>query len=156
MESFYLFTYGTLKSSQAEHAIHCLPPQSIQPAKAKGALWRLREGYPILEVDPNSAVLDATSDAVADWRRALAATASALPPSPEGKWIEGELFEYPLENGALRKMDLWENFQPGIKSPYQRRVIWVQGRSGNDRLAWAYVCYSPPNWATLLNQTSWS
>ena len=156
MSSQYLFTYGTLKSDQPEHAQHCLPPLSILPAQARGALWRLREGYPILQIEPELAVLDASKDNAADWSAALQAGRAGTPPQLEGSWIEGELFEVPLEANALEKMDAWENFIPGVKSPYQRRVIWVKDAHGADRVAWAYVCYSPPDWATLLAETAWN
>jgi gamma-glutamylcyclotransferase (GGCT)/AIG2-like uncharacterized protein YtfP len=156
MSSQYLFTYGTLKSDQPEHPQHCLPPLSIAPAKARGSLWRLREGYPILQVEPELALLDASKDIQADWSRALEAESDGKPPEGDGKWIEGQLFEFPLEAHALAKMDAWENFIPGVKSPYQRRIIWVKDADGADRAAWAYVCYSPPDWATLLNETSWN
>ncbi|MBK1880590.1 gamma-glutamylcyclotransferase family protein [Pelagicoccus mobilis] len=156
MSSQYLFAYGTLKSDQPEHPQHCLPPLSITPAKALGTLWRLREGYPILQVDPSAALLDASKDPLDDWQTALDQQTTAPTTPTEGqKWIEGELFEYPLAPNALDKMDTWENFTPGIKSPYQRRVIWTKDQDGNDRLAWAYVCYSPPNWSTMLTQTRW-
>ncbi|MBD5778320.1 gamma-glutamylcyclotransferase [Pelagicoccus sp. NFK12] len=156
MSSQYLFTYGTLKSDQPEHAQHCLPPLSIVSAKACGTLWRLREGYPILQIEPELALLDASKDLVADWAKALQAEASDSPPQLEGNWIEGQLFEFPLEADVLKKMDAWENFIPGVKSAYQRRLIWVKTADGADRVAWAYVCYSPPNWATMLNETSWN
>jgi len=156
MSSQYLFAYGTLKSDQPEHAQHCLRPLSITPAKTLGTLWRLREGYPILQIDSINALLDASKDPAADWQTATQLQQAATPPKQaEGKWIEGELFEYPLSPKALDTMDTWENFSPGIKSPYQRRIIWVKDRDGSDRIAWAYVCYSPPNWSTLLNQTRW-
>lgn len=156
MSTQFLFTYGTLKNDQPEHAQHCLPPLSIQPAQALGSLWRLREGYPILQIEPELALLDATHDPCADWSAALAKQAAAPAPQLDSPAIEGQLFEYPLEATVLQKMDAWENFVPGIKSPYQRRVIWVKDAHGADRIAWAYVCYSPPNWATLLSETSWN
>ncbi len=156
MSSHYLFAYGTLKSDQPEHAQHCVPPLSLTPAQALGTLWRLREGYPILQIDPALSLLDASSDLVADWSSALQKRADSSHPDHPGKWIEGQLFEYPLEPNSLHKMDKWENFIPGKKSVYQRRVIWVKDANGNDQIAWAYVCYSPPNWATMLNETSWT
>lgn len=156
MSSQYLFAYGTLKSDQPEHAQHCLRPLSITPARTLGYLWRLREGYPILQVDSATALLDASRDAKADWETAGELQAATKPPpEPDGKWIEGELFELPLLPDSLEKMDAWENFTPGIKSAYQRRVIWVKDSAGANKIAWAYVCYSPPNWATMLSQTSW-
>lgn len=155
MSTQFLFAYGTLKSDQPEHSQHCVPPVSITPAKALGSLWRIREGYPILQVEPELALLDATKDLIADWATAKELGEQNEPSLNEGSWIEGELFEYPLEPTALKKMDAWENFVPGIKSPYQRRVIWTKDAEGNDRIAWAYVCYSPPNWATLLKQNRW-
>ncbi|MDQ8186514.1 gamma-glutamylcyclotransferase family protein [Pelagicoccus sp. SDUM812002] len=155
MSTHYLFTYGTLKSDQPEHAQHCLPPLSITPALACGDLWRLREGYPILQVEPELALLDASKDLLADWLAALETESKVTPPELDGKWIEGQLFEFPLEADSLKKMDAWENFIPGVKSVYQRRIIWVKDSDGTDRIAWAYVCYSPPNWATLLDETSW-
>lgn len=156
MSTQYLFTYGTLKSDQPEHAQHCLPPLSITPAKAHGTLWRLREGYPILQIEPKLSVLDASRDLLADWANALEAAGKAKHPELEENWIEGQLFEIPLEPDALKKMDAWENFIPGVKSAYQRRAIWVKDAEGADRVAWAYVCYSPPNWATMMSENCWN
>ena len=156
METLLLFAYGTLKSDQPEHSLHCSPPLSIQPAKARGVLWRLREGYPILQVEPELCLLDATHDLVGDWKRAAEAANGSPPDLADAKWIEGELFEYPLEAQVLRKMDAWENFVPKQRSPYQRRAIWVKDQSGADRVAWAYVRYSPPNWAVQLSATRWT
>lgn len=155
MSSHYLFAYGTLKSDQPEHAQHCTAPLSVTPAKALGTLWRLREGYPILQVDPAVALLDASKDLPSDWSTGLELQTAAKAPNFEDKCIEGELFEYPISPDSLHKMDAWENFTPGIKSPYQRRIIWVQDADGTDRIAWAYVCYSPPNWAVMLSETRW-
>ncbi|MBC2607116.1 gamma-glutamylcyclotransferase family protein [Pelagicoccus albus] len=155
MDTQFLFAYGTLKSDQPEHSIHCVPPLSVEPAKALGSLWRLREGYPILQVDPEQAIVDASLDTKEDWMTALEFSHMHDPVASDQGYIEGELFEYPLEPGSLRKMDEWENFIPGVKSAYQRRVIWVKDSAGKDRIAWAYICYSPPNWAVLLNSNSW-
>lgn len=154
MSSQYLFAYGTLKSDQPEHTRHCVPPISITKARASGTLWRLREGYPILQINPTLSVLDATPDIVADWNQTIKATNK--PPATSTEFhIEGELFEYPLTSNALQKMDAWENFTPGVKSPYQRRAIWIQDPTEQYRIAWAYVCYSPPNWAVMLSEQSW-
>ncbi|MDQ8202265.1 gamma-glutamylcyclotransferase family protein [Pelagicoccus sp. SDUM812003] len=156
MNPIPLFTYGTLMSSQPEHAIHCERPLSTQPAQARGSLWKLREGYPILQIDPNTAILDASADLLADTARAAQIAQTSAPQPAEGKWIQGELMEISPAPDALRKMDEWENFAPGVKSAYQRRMIWIKDQAGLDRAAWAYVCYSPPNWASLLQSDRWS
>lgn len=156
MNTQFLFAYGTLKSDQPEHSQHCIEPLSITPAKAVGSIWRLREGYPILQIDPSYALLDASKDLVADWQNAAELQQAGNAPQDADNWIEGELFEFPLSSHALQKMDTWENFIPGVKSTYQRRVIWVKDADGNDRIAWAYVCYSPPNWATLISENVWN
>lgn len=151
----FLFAYGTLKSDQPEHAAHCPTPLSIAPARAPGELWRLREGYPILKIDPALAAQDATRDPVADWTAAQARSGET-PPAVGGELIEGELHEYPLASGALSKMDAWENFVPGRKGAYSRRIIWVKDAAGRDRLAWAYVCFEPPVGAVPLNARVWN
>lgn len=156
MNTQFLFTYGTLKSDQPEHSLHCIPPISISPAKAAGALWKIREGYPLLQIEPELALLDASKDISSDWQQANEIAARSTSPEIEASWIEGELFEYPISDHILHKMDTWENFVPGVKSTYQRRVIWVKNEEGHDQIAWAYVCYSPPNWATLLHETRWN
>lgn len=156
MTTQFLFTYGTLKSDQPEHSQHCIPPLSITKAKAPGTLWKLREGYPILQIEPEMSLLDATHDLSTDWQKAAKLASKESFPDIETNWIDGELFEYPLEENILHKMDTWENFVPGIKSTYQRRIIWTKDSDGRDRIAWAYVCYSPPNWATMLSEKSWN
>lgn len=151
----FLFAYGTLKSSHPEHAEHAARPLSIQPATACGYLWKLKEGYPILQIDPALAIADATDRAVEDWTLADTRARSGPAPQVQGRWIEGELLAYPLSNDALDPMDAWEGFTPGQRGVYQRRVIRVRDATGSERIAWAYVCFSPPNWATMLNATSW-
>ncbi len=155
MDTQYLFAYGTLKSDQTEHARHCSPPLSIIPAKVPGELWRLREGYPILQIDPAISLLDATASLESDLGRTAKLAAASPAPKLEGPWVRGELFTYPATQEALQKMDTWENFRPGVKSPYQRRMIWTQTDDGEILPAWAYVCYTPPNWATLLDSDTW-
>lgn len=156
METLSLFAYGTLKSTQPEHIHHCRPPLSAGYATVRGTLWRLREGYPILQIDPKLTILDATDNLVADWQKALDIARDTTPPEVnEGKWIEGELFKYVLNPNSLEQMDRWENFTAGIKGTYQRRVIWIKDELGADVPAWAYTCYSPPNWAVQLSETSW-
>ena len=150
-----LFAYGTLKTDQPEHVLHCIPPLSVKPARAAGALWRLREGYPILQIDPTLSLLDATDDPAADWAAAQTLAVNAFDWKPADHWIEGELFEYPLESETLKRMDQWENFQPARPSVYQRRVIPLQDSSGKSRIAWAYVCFSPPQDATRLSANRW-
>lgn len=155
MNTHYLFAYGTLKSDQPEHAAHCSKPISITKARAPGTLWRLREGYPILQIDPKTSLLSATSSPEADWQEAIQLSKGSTPLTSCEHWIEGELFEYPLTSNVLDKMDQWENVSPGTNSPYRRHIIWVQDETEQARAAWAYVCYSPPNWATMLQEQSW-
>lgn len=156
MPSQFLFAYGTLKSDQPEHLQHAEAPISVQAAKAPGNLWRLREGYPILQIDPAFCLLDAGPDLVADWVAALERSRGQPPAPHEGAWIHGELFEYPLTPDILNRMDEWEAFVPGRKSAYQRRAIWLKDQRDRDQVAWAYVCYTPPNWATLLAENTWN
>ncbi len=151
----YLFVYGTLKSTHPQHAVRCEPPNAIARAKAPGALWRLREGYPILQIDGEQTLLDASEDLLGDWAQALSKAEGMRPPAHVGGWIEGELLAYPLQPDILRRMDDWEGFRPGRAGAYQRRVIWTIDESGADRIAWAYVCEAPPRWSTLVNATRW-
>lgn len=155
MSTQFLFAYGTLKSDQPEHSQHCIPPLSITPARALGTLWKIREGYPLMQIDPSIVLLDATKDMSADWQSGREKATRGRGDQHDGNWIQGELFEYPLDPHTLQKMDTWENFVPGIKSPYQRRIIWVKDETGADRIAWAYVCYTPPDWAVQLSENRW-
>lgn len=155
LDTQFLFAYGTLKSDQPEHAAHCVKPLSITPAKVAGRIWRLLEGYPILQVDPKFSLLDASSNMKEDWTQGLELASKGTPDAHDGIWIDGELFEYPLDERSLLKMDEWENFIPGIESSYQRRIIWIKDDQGANRIAWAYVCFEPPSRATLVERTSW-
>jgi len=156
MSEQLLFTYGTLKSDQPEHSLHCAPPNSITPGRAAGSLWRLREGYPILEIEPECALLDASRSPTADWNHARGLSQYSKAHEEAAQWVEGELFAYPMNDQVFKQMDAWETFSYGTKGTYQRKIIWVKDERGRDRIAWAYVCYVPPNWATLVPESIWN
>ena len=128
---------------------------SVKPAKAPGRLYTLKEGYPILLVEPSIHILKASHNWKADWRIAcsrLETRSSAFKSSPS---IEGELIEIPLESGALDKSDAWEGFSVGTKSVYQRMVIPVTRNDGIILPAWIYGCLEVPAFAKPFSGNRW-
>lgn len=157
MDTHFIFAYGTLKSDQPEHKIHCARPLSIAKASIQAELWVLKEGYPILSVSPSICLAEASRDCVADWKSARDATPKPTPPAYKNakNWIQGELMELPLLSNSLVKMDSWEGFAPGYPSVYQRRIVWARDAAGRDRICWAYICDAPPKDAKPVAGNAW-
>lgn len=139
-----LFVYGTLRHDQPEHALYCRGVTSWLPARVRGRLARIPEGYLLLVVPPQAILHRATAAAVADEsrRKAIddaAANAAAASGCGDGwTWIEGELLTLADASAAWPLLDEWEGFRPEQSTVYQRCVIPVQVGDVM-RAAWAYV-----------------
>tara|TARA_B100000519_G_scaffold193521_1_gene196215 strand:+ start:1317 stop:1829 length:513 start_codon:yes stop_codon:yes gene_type:complete len=155
IRSQFLFAYGTLRAEEQESSLHGPVRLSASPAKAPGSLYTLKEGYPIMLVEPNIKVVTASYEWDADWELACSRLEScsyayAKPPS-----IEGELIEIPLESNAFDKSDTWEGFSVGSNSVYQRMVIPVRRNDGRILPAWVYACLAIPAEAAPFNGNRW-
>lgn len=153
METQRIFAYGTLQTDHPEHS-HCPPVLSAQPASVRGVLFELKEGYPLLVCPPEAALLQASNDCVRDWRAAQSLNAPAISSSVPP--IRGQLLEIPLEPLALRRMDVWECFEPGRDGVYQRFITRAQTDSGESLLCWVYATRSAPLGAIKLDADRWT
>ena len=155
IRSQFLFAYGTLRAEEQESSLHGPVRLSASPSTAPGSLYTLKEGYPILLVEPNIKVVTASYEWDADWELACSRLEScsyayANPPS-----IEGELIEIPLESNAFDKSDTWEGFSVGSNSVYQRMVIPVRRNDGRILPAWVYACLAIPAEAAPFKGNRW-
>lgn len=150
-----LFVYGTLRHDQPEHARYCRGVTGWRPARVRGRLCRLAEGYLLLVVPREDILLPASTDAAADEHRRAALSAGwALHPapssnSPEADWIDGELLEFADATIAWPPLDKWEGFVPGRPGAYQRCVVPVAVGATDEGpaaivAAWCYVAVEPP------------
>lgn len=144
MAETQLFVYGTLRHDQPEHARFCRGVTGWQPARVRGRLVRIPEGYLLLEV-PRSAVLQRASiDAAADElaragiNQVAIEQAHAAGDTGPWEWIDGELLTFADAAMAWPPLDEWEGFTPGGDAVYQRCVIPVSV-GGAMTAAWAYI-----------------
>lgn len=153
--SQYLFAYGTLRSEESESNHHGPERLSTSPARAFGQLYTLKEGYPIVLLDPSICILNASRDWEWDWivaQSRLESGSFTFATTPD---IEGELVEIPLEHDALDRPDAWEGFSVGLDSVYQRVAIPVLRADGIILPAWVYGCTEIPEGAKPFNANRW-
>ena len=155
IRSQFLFAYGTLRAEEEESSLHGPVRLSASPAKAPGSLYTLKEGYPILLVEPNIKVVMASFEWDADWELACSRLESCSYAYAKSPSIEGELIEIPLESNAFDKSDVWEGFSVGSYSVYQRMVIPVRRTDGRILPAWVYACLAIPAEATPFKGNRW-
>lgn len=153
----YLFAYGTLRSTHRQHREFCPNALSVRPARVLGALYALKEGYPILIVPLDSKRQSATPDCCHDWS---SARSKALPTSikPEAGLglIEGELIELPLESNALAKPDAWEGFQVGQETTYRRFIVPALLADETIVPCWVYAALQPPEQSRAIKSKQWT
>lgn len=144
MSKTQLFVYGTLRHDEPEHARFCRGGTGWQPARVRGRLVRIPEGYLLLVVPPSAILQRASVDAAADEsQRATIADAAikrAEAAATEDKWgwIDGELLTFADAAVAWPPLDEWEGCSPGRDTVYQRFVVPV--RVGERAIsAWGYV-----------------
>ncbi len=149
-----LFVYGTLRHDQPEHRAHCRGVTGWRPARVRGRLHRLREGWLLLVVPPVDIALEATADPATDER-----SRAALPPPPldsDGPWVDGELLGFDHPESVWPPLDDWEAFSPGRPGIYRRAVIPVvmTGPDGPSAVhAWAYVAEAAPEGSREIDPT---
>ena len=157
MDRHFIFVYGTLMSEQPEHETYCPTPISIKPASIPGSLYQLKEGYPILSIQPREIISRATNDSLSDWSVAnKAATADTKDFSSASPVVSGELLEYPITTNFLEKMDEWEGFSPWQSGTYQRVIARANLlETGARQICWVYTCIIEPRNATKLVTRRW-
>ncbi len=147
-----LFVYGTLRHDQPEHARFCRGLTGWQPARARGRLFRLVEGYLLMVIQPAAILRGATGDAAADERRRrelvpedLERAVNALEQAGES-WISGEVLAFTDAGRTWPPLDRWEGVTPGRDSVYLRVVVPVQTDDPLHpwRPAWIYAATRAP------------
>ncbi len=157
-----LFVYGTLRHDRPEHARYCRGVTGWRPARMRGKLFRLVEGYLLLVVPPAALLHRATREPAADeaWRRAitadgLARTAAAMERTG-ASWVEGELLAFSDATLAWPPLDRWEGTSLEGDSVYARVVVPVHtgDAAGSLIAAWVYAATRPPPGAVELTGPS--
>jgi len=157
-----LFVYGTLRHDQPEHARYCRGVTGWRPARMRGKLFRLVEGYLLLVVPPGAILHRATRGPAADesWRRAitsdeLARTTEAMERAG-ASWIEGEVLAFRDAADAWPPLDRWEGTAIEGDSVYARVVVPVHtGEAARPLIAvWVYAATRPPPGAVELARQS--
>lgn len=149
MAETQLFVYGTLRHDQPEHARFCRGLTGWEPARVRGQLTRISEGYLLLVVPDSAVLLRASTDAAADEVKRAKIDQAALAPgygagdAGSCDWIEGELLTFADAAVAWPPLDEWEGFTPDGDAVYQRSVIPVSV-GGAMTAAWAYVTTELP------------
>ena len=155
-QSQLLFAYGTLRSAHPEHRQCFANVLSIRSANIPGALWTLKEGYPLLVIDREQCLLEASSDSRSDWSKGLDALRMTDRISFEdASLVEGELIELVSGNAALADADRWEGYERGRRTVYRRLLCPVWLDDGSKALSWIYGAYSPPPGATRFEGSRW-
>lgn len=143
-----LFVYGSLRHDQPEHQRYCRGVTGRQPARIRGRLFRIPEGWRLAVVPSAAMLAHATSDPAADERRRAAISTESIAHAflavagEPWSWIEGELLTFQDAAKAWPPVDSWEGFVPGEAGVYTRSVIPVQvddGVAANIVSTWAYV-----------------
>ena len=153
--SQYLFAYGTLRTEEIESGLHGPKRLSTSAAKAPGRLYILKEGYPILLIEPGNRIATASHKWESDWEKACAKLAAGAFRFTSQPSIEGELIEIPWERGVFDRPDSWEGFSIGSNSVYQRMAVPVLRADGVILPAWAYGCTKIPDLAIPFDGNRW-
>lgn len=153
-----LFVYGTLRHDQPEHARHCRGVDGWRPARLRGRLFRIAEGY-LLLVLPTAAILHrATDRPEADEARRRAIARSELGRAAEaltasgGTMLAGELLSFRDAAAAWPPLDAWEGTSSRDDPVYARVIVPVE-TGETDRpwiAAWVYAAVRPPAGAVEL------
>lgn len=152
MRPTQLFVYGTLRHDRPEHHRFCRGVTGWSRARVRGRLWRIPEGYLLLEIPPTSVLLVATDDPLADEKCRVDLRMPPAEPT-DWPWIEGELLDFRNAPEAWPPIDEWECFVPGEECVYPRCVVPVEVGDGDlwsPRLAWAYATIRVPAGSVLV------
>lgn len=131
-----LFVYGTLRTDRPANTELCRGALSVLPARVRGRLTMLADGYSGLVVDPAHVLALGSLDALADvalQERLDLRLAEAI----SGAWVQGELLTFADPVQRLPRLDEYECFQPGMPSLYHRVLLRVEAEEPTT--AWAYV-----------------
>lgn len=148
-----LFVYGTLRHDQPEHARYCRGVAGWRPARLRGRLFRLVEGYLLLVLPPAAILHRATPEPGADeaWRRAVARSGLAradavMERAAAGGWVAGELLAFADAAAAWPPLDRWEGASMSGHSVYARVVVPVHTGDAARPLAvaWVYAATRAP------------
>jgi gamma-glutamylcyclotransferase (GGCT)/AIG2-like uncharacterized protein YtfP len=135
-----VFVYGTLKRGGRYHARYCPTIIDAEPAAVWGRLYHLPQGYPMLEVPPEtilrSGTLDFHRDLAAQTRLASQSHSASLKLAEPWRRIEGEVLRFPSAE-ALALLDELEGFLPEAAGLYDR--VLVPTLSPNAMLVWTYI-----------------
>lgn len=141
-----LFVYGTLKQGHKNHARYFHDVTSITPARMRGRLFTMPQGYPMMVVPEDDILATGTTDPLADVETQTRGAALA-PRSPAGSgfaprydgWreIPGELIRFDDHDWRLAILDELEGFRPDGPSLYRRVLVPLASHPG--RVAWIYV-----------------
>jgi gamma-glutamylcyclotransferase (GGCT)/AIG2-like uncharacterized protein YtfP len=157
-----LFVYGTLRHDQPEHAMYCRGVSGWRPARLRGRLFRIVEGYLLLVVPPAAILHRATPEPAADeaWRRAIARAGlaradAAMENAAGGGWVAGELLAFVDAAAAWPPLDHWEGASTSGHSVYARVVVPVHTGDAARPLAaaWVYAATRVPAGAVEMPRT---
>lgn len=137
-----LFVYGTLKRGCWNHDRFCRGVLHTQEAVARGRLYELPSGIPVLRVSEDDMLAVGTGDVSADVgvqkRLTSTLTSKGLEPPTNGEVVCGELFEFDDPAQRMPAIDRLEGFRPGQASMY-RRVLTPVFTEDKIVAAWVYV-----------------
>ena len=137
-----LFTYGTLKVGYWNHDIYCRSARSVEEATARGRLYELPPGIPILQVPEDDILAVGTRDILADVdvqeQQAAILTSQRWEPSESSDVVYGELLTFDDPLLRIPPIDRLEGFRPGQPSLYRRVLTPVFTKDGIVA-AWVYV-----------------
>jgi gamma-glutamylcyclotransferase (GGCT)/AIG2-like uncharacterized protein YtfP len=155
-----LFAYGTLQRGHAAHERLCRGALiEARPAAVRGRLWRLPPGYAVVEVPPESVLLESSGDFADDQRKMQVLAMASGGSAAAATLVRGELL---LLRGdpaqVLPPLDRWEEFSP--KSPtrgcYRRVAVSVELEDGSRQAAWCYIANLPlPPGSEPVNGERW-
>lgn len=135
-----VFVYGTLKRGGRYHARYCPTVIDAQSASVRGRLYHLPQGYPMLDVPPEtileSGTLDFDRDLAVQTRFASEPPSASLALSEPWRSIEGEVLRFPSA-AAFELLDELEGFLPYGMGLYDRVLVWTL--SPNPKPVWTYI-----------------
>ena len=155
---FRVFVYGTLKRGFTNHARFCHGLIAAETAEMFGRLYRLKAGYPMLEVPDVKSLRVGTGDLDADIRAGdkKVGEVQANPPAEKDRWdlVRGEILTFDGAAERLSLFDRLEGFEPSGRGEYVRVLTTTSG--SNVQSTWTYVAPAggPPKGAVRIG-TRW-
>ena len=151
-----LFVYGTLRHDEPEHRAYCHGVVGWTPARVRGRVYRLKEGWLLLVVPADDVIFDASADPEADEARRAASDVveCVAPHEAQWPWVHGELLRFDHHESVWPPIDAWECFEPSQPGVYRRAVIpvVVESEPGFPAVlpAWAYAATEVPEGAEMV------